>query len=240
MVSTGGRRHAAYFPTSTGCRSGPWTGTPGVFDITAFEWVDRHDAAAAAYEDPDVVKRYYSESYKEPTWSDPRLATIFAFTPPAVSSTNGSTPSSGSDRSSYSSGGGNGGGDSSTATSSSSRARKSNAGATVGGVIGGVALRAVILGPCVIRIPQLFLCCVSRFLVRGSILRIVKQTAEDRLEDRLVESDVVTEVGNLSEKSKVGYVVHSVSQVHRMSGVCEYEERMGVRGPPFSAFKAWR
>ncbi|OAP64681.1 hypothetical protein AYL99_00653 [Fonsecaea erecta] len=147
MVSIGGRLPSSL--KALGAEQDPWTSGLGVFDMTDFEWADHYDAAAAAYESPDVVKQYYSDSYEEPTWSDPTLATIFAFTPPANSSTNSSTSSSGSGSSSDSSGGGgsgSGGGDSPTATSSLSGARKGHGGAIAGGVIGGVALLAVILG----------------------------------------------------------------------------------------------
>ncbi|KIX99548.1 uncharacterized protein Z520_05124 [Fonsecaea multimorphosa CBS 102226] len=135
MVSIGGRLPSSL--QALGSEQDPWASGLGVFDMTDFEWVDHYDAAAAAYESPDVVKQYYSDSYQEPSWSDPTLATVFAFTPPAnSSSSNNSNPS------------GTSGSQSSPSPSSSSftTTKKSNVGAIVGGVVGGIALLAVILG----------------------------------------------------------------------------------------------
>ncbi|KIW29257.1 uncharacterized protein PV07_05082 [Cladophialophora immunda] len=139
MVSIGGRLPSSL--QALGAEQDPWASGLGVFDMTDFEWVDHYDAAAAAYETPDVVKQYYSDSYQEPTWSDATLATIFAFTPPANSSSN-STSSGDSGSSSDSSSGTSG----SQSSSSFTSAKKGNAGAIAGGVVGGVALLAAILG----------------------------------------------------------------------------------------------
>ncbi len=45
--------------------------------MTEFAWVDHYDAAAAAYEPPDVVQQYYTSNYTAPTWSDSTLASVF-------------------------------------------------------------------------------------------------------------------------------------------------------------------
>lgn len=75
MISIGGR-----LPSTTmalGQEKDPWITGIGVFDLTEFAWVDRYNADAAAYEQPQKVKDYYASSYKEPTWSDGTLSAIF-------------------------------------------------------------------------------------------------------------------------------------------------------------------
>ncbi|OAG41902.1 hypothetical protein AYO21_03905 [Fonsecaea monophora] len=136
MVSIGGRLPSSL--QAFGSEKDPWPSGLGVFDMTDFEWVDHYDAAAAAYQTPDVIKQYYSERYQEPDWSDATLASVFAFTPPASSSSDNSTSTDGS---------------SSSSTEQASptpppvvSTKRTNTGAIVGGVVGGVALLAIILG----------------------------------------------------------------------------------------------
>jgi hypothetical protein len=38
----------------------PWPNGIGVFDMTAFTWSDLYNASASSYEQPDVIKQYYS------------------------------------------------------------------------------------------------------------------------------------------------------------------------------------
>lgn len=75
MVSIGGRLPSSL--QSLGAEPDPWGSGIGVFDMTAFEWVDHYDAAAAVYESPEPLKRFYASSYQVPDWSDPTLASIF-------------------------------------------------------------------------------------------------------------------------------------------------------------------
>ncbi|KIX09321.1 uncharacterized protein Z518_00400 [Rhinocladiella mackenziei CBS 650.93] len=126
MVSIGGRLPSSL--QDLGVEQDPWPNGIGVFDMTEFAWVDHYDAAAEVYDSPDLVKQYYASSYQEPAWSDPTLASIFAYT---VTSSTNSTSSGGSSSS-----------DSSGSDSDSS----DNTGAIVGGVVGGVALIVILLG----------------------------------------------------------------------------------------------
>jgi hypothetical protein len=48
-----------------------WTQGIGVFDLSAMEWEDQYDAAAAPYVTPDVVKAWYNEHGQYPaSWSN--------------------------------------------------------------------------------------------------------------------------------------------------------------------------
>ncbi|KAJ9604855.1 hypothetical protein H2200_010970 [Cladophialophora chaetospira] len=123
MISVGGRLPSSL--QALGYEQDPWASGIGVFDMTEFAWVDHYDAAAKDYVSPDVVKAYYQNNYEKPAFSDPTLASVFAFTPLANSS-NSTSPN---------------GSNSSDGPSKSS----SNTGAIVGGVVGGIAVIAAIL-----------------------------------------------------------------------------------------------
>ena len=75
MISIGGR------PPSTlnvfGADQDPWASGIGVLDMTGLYWKDHYDAAAEPYQRPEIVMNYYNQSYVEPTWSDPALASLF-------------------------------------------------------------------------------------------------------------------------------------------------------------------
>ncbi len=75
MVSIGGRLPSSL--EALGAEQDPWVSGLGVFDMTDFAWVDHYDAAAAAYESPDVVKAYYANDYEAPNFSDATLASVF-------------------------------------------------------------------------------------------------------------------------------------------------------------------
>ena len=75
MISIGGRQPSSL--DVLGAQADPWAGGLGVFDMTALEWVDHYDAAAAKYVSPDIVKSYYNSSYVTPDFSDTALATAF-------------------------------------------------------------------------------------------------------------------------------------------------------------------
>lgn len=75
MVSIGGRLPSSL--QALGAEQDPWVSGLGVFDMTDFAWVDHYDAAAAAYESPDVVKTYYADDYEAPNFSDATLASVF-------------------------------------------------------------------------------------------------------------------------------------------------------------------
>jgi hypothetical protein len=38
----------------------PWPSGLGIFDMTAFAWSDGYDPSAAIYEQPNVVRDYYT------------------------------------------------------------------------------------------------------------------------------------------------------------------------------------
>ena len=41
----------------------PWPNGLGVFDMTAFAWSDIYNSLAAPYEQPEVVRNYYTSGY---------------------------------------------------------------------------------------------------------------------------------------------------------------------------------
>ncbi|EXJ93853.1 hypothetical protein A1O1_02246 [Capronia coronata CBS 617.96] len=139
MVSVGGRLPSSL--QTLGQEKDPWASGIGVFDMTEFAWADHYDAAAEAYESPDVVKEYYASSYQEPSWdpSSQALASIFAYTANKSSTDAGNATSPGN--SSISSSNGNG-----THTASDSSSGTSHTGAVAGGVVGGVVGVAAIVG----------------------------------------------------------------------------------------------
>ena len=69
----------------------PWPHGVGIFDTTAFDWADRYDPSADLYTQPSIVQNYYNYYYQVPQWNSPALAPIFAWSPPDSSS--GPTPS---------------------------------------------------------------------------------------------------------------------------------------------------
>ncbi|OQV00019.1 hypothetical protein CLAIMM_05576 [Cladophialophora immunda] len=75
MLSVGGVQPSS--KVQRGQALDPWTNSIGVFDMTAFKWSSFYDADASVYQQPDVVRQYYSSSYQSPTWSDPALAQVF-------------------------------------------------------------------------------------------------------------------------------------------------------------------
>ncbi|KEF63669.1 uncharacterized protein A1O9_01647 [Exophiala aquamarina CBS 119918] len=132
FISIGGRQPSSR--QAFGQEPDPWVSGIGIFDMTEFAWADTYTADAAAYESPEVVKDYYAASYKEPEWSDNSLAAAFAFTPPPSSTTTGGSSSPTGSNSAPTSG------------STESESKRSNTGPIAGGVVGGVAGLAVIVG----------------------------------------------------------------------------------------------
>ena len=60
-------------PESTGTNSlpDPWPQGLGIFDLTAMEWKEGYDPAAAPYVTPDAVKAYYQRNGRGPaSWSN--------------------------------------------------------------------------------------------------------------------------------------------------------------------------
>ncbi|EXJ91966.1 hypothetical protein A1O3_00516 [Capronia epimyces CBS 606.96] len=135
MISIGGRLPSSL--EASGQAQDPWANGIGVFDLTDFVWKDHYDAAAAAYESPDVVKKYYSSDYQEPAWGEnaQSLASVFAYTPTKSSDAPGNTTSPG--------GSSTGG---SSPDNNEKKSQSSHTGAIAGGVVGGVLGLAAILG----------------------------------------------------------------------------------------------
>jgi hypothetical protein len=60
-----------------------WAQGIGIFDLSAMEWKDQYDAAAAPYVTPDVVKAWYNEHGRYPaTWSNATVEVWFTGTGP--------------------------------------------------------------------------------------------------------------------------------------------------------------
>ncbi|KAK0125518.1 hypothetical protein ONS95_000474 [Cadophora gregata] len=102
-----------------------------IFDMTTLTWSEQYDANAAAYEQSDPVKNFYASNPREPsTWASPTLKDLFSVT----HFTNTSSPSSTSPANP-------------TGTGTPDPDKKSsNIGAIVGGVVGGLAVLALIIG----------------------------------------------------------------------------------------------
>ncbi|OAP56043.1 hypothetical protein AYL99_10195 [Fonsecaea erecta] len=77
MVSIGGRPPSTF--NQFGADFDEWASGIGVMDMTELQWKDHYDAGAAPYERSQLVQKYYDQSYVKPAWSDPALATEFAF-----------------------------------------------------------------------------------------------------------------------------------------------------------------
>ncbi|KIX97820.1 uncharacterized protein Z520_06598 [Fonsecaea multimorphosa CBS 102226] len=132
MVSIGGR------PPSTlnqfGADFDEWASGIGVMDMTELQWKDHYDAGAAPYERAQLIQKYYDQSYVEPAWSDPALATEFAFAGPTHASTTPTphpttpVPAPG------------------PTTSTPPPIHHSHTGAIAGGVVGGVVGLALVAG----------------------------------------------------------------------------------------------
>ncbi|GME65527.1 Kelch repeat protein [Neofusicoccum parvum] len=104
-----------------------WRNGLGVFDMKTLEWTDSYDPDLE-YDTPDVIKQWYSDG-GEAAWTSNSVKALFSET--STSSASSSSSSAG-------------GGSSSDSNDSSSSS--SNTGAVVGGVVGGVAGLALILG----------------------------------------------------------------------------------------------
>jgi hypothetical protein len=58
-----------------------WSQGIGIFDLSAMEWKDQYDAAAAPYVTPDVVKAWYTEHGQYPvSWSNATVEAWFTGT----------------------------------------------------------------------------------------------------------------------------------------------------------------
>lgn len=55
----------------------PWPNGLGIFDMSNFTWADSYDPQAAPYEQPAVVRNYYSTEYQSPIWGSLQLQADF-------------------------------------------------------------------------------------------------------------------------------------------------------------------
>jgi hypothetical protein len=55
----------------------PWPNGLGIFDMSNFTWADSYDPQAPPYEQPEVVRSYYSTEYQSPVWGAPQLENDF-------------------------------------------------------------------------------------------------------------------------------------------------------------------
>ena len=77
----------------------PWPNGLGIFDMTKLDWTNEYDAAAPAYERPNLVSQFYASNSSYPIeWGDPELESIFT-SPNGTATTNVSGSSSSSSNS---------------------------------------------------------------------------------------------------------------------------------------------
>ncbi|KAK5189088.1 hypothetical protein LTR92_010941 [Exophiala xenobiotica] len=117
----------------------PWPNGLGIFDISNFTWADSYDPEASPYDQPAVVRNYYSTEYQSPVWGSPQLQADFGtYTGSYPSATSSSTSTTSSTASPA------------PTTKPSTKASSSSTpiGTIVGAVVGGVCalLLALILG----------------------------------------------------------------------------------------------
>ncbi|KAJ9659749.1 hypothetical protein H2201_007185 [Coniosporium apollinis] len=56
----------------------PWRNGLGIFDMAAMTWADEYDADAAAYESPDVVRKWYERgALSSVAWTSPTVRDLF-------------------------------------------------------------------------------------------------------------------------------------------------------------------
>jgi hypothetical protein len=109
----------------------PWENGLGIFDMTELTWGFNYNASAAPYTPSLLVSEYYNTSSRYPSFSDAALATIFNST--AVETTSSPTSSHSTSPTSP--------------TGTNLPAPKpSHTRAIVGGVVGGVAIVALVAG----------------------------------------------------------------------------------------------
>ncbi|KAL8405168.1 hypothetical protein RB594_009895 [Gaeumannomyces avenae] len=128
MIAVGGLPSRAQDPF--GSRD-PWANGLKVLDMTSLTWGDSYNADAPAYEAPEMVRKWYSESYPGRDafkWDRDETKALFAQMP-AITNNNGGSSSQPQD--------GSGPGGSSTSSSVP-------LGAIIGGAVGGVVALAAV------------------------------------------------------------------------------------------------
>ncbi|OAL18112.1 hypothetical protein AYO22_10977 [Fonsecaea multimorphosa] len=123
----------------------PWPNGLGIFDMSNFTWAHGYDPHAPPYEQPEVVRDYYSTQYQSPIWGAPQLEADFAWAPPDLptgtyTGSYSSATSTSATSSKVTS--------TTTATanpSAKSSSSSSHTGAIVGGVVGAVCAVLLVL-----------------------------------------------------------------------------------------------
>ncbi|KAI0478640.1 hypothetical protein GGR56DRAFT_331577 [Xylariaceae sp. FL0804] len=121
MLSVGGvdGTNRTYTAPST---ADPWAQGLGIYDMTAMRWTASYDPGAAAYDSPAAVKQWYAGGGQQGVrWDDSGLEALML---------NGSTQTGAPQQS----------------PSKSAHGSKNQTGAIAGGVVGGVALLALLAG----------------------------------------------------------------------------------------------
>ena len=150
-------------PESTGTNSlpDPWLQGIGIFDLTAMEWKEEYDPAAAPYVTPDAVKAFYQRNGRGPaSWSNSVVQAWFTETTSNHTDPNSTslTPQPGSPTPQ-------------PGLPGSPRSSKYNISAIAGGIIGGAAALALI---------SLLLFFFMRFRRRRDRLAVTPSDAEYR------------------------------------------------------------
>ena len=153
----------------------PWTHGLGVFDMTELSWSSSYDAKAQPYEQPSIVKEYYTRNPPQPhEWNDPALAAVFAFNISTKTSPVGNTSPVASSNGAA------------TTTSERSATHRNNVGAIAGGVLGGLVAICIVLG------------IVLYFLRRQHQKRDVSQPPTSELEKHTPAQELPTGISHRS------------------------------------------
>lgn len=133
MIVIGGGEPTA----ALGAKPDPWTRGLGIFDITELSWSNSYNASAQPYEQPSIIKQFYSTNPAQPdVWNDLALAAVFATN---TTTTDAPNPSPSTNGEGTKSEGGNG------PVPGTSTPHNKNVGAIAGGAIGGF-IACIIVG----------------------------------------------------------------------------------------------
>ena len=55
----------------------PWPNGLGIFDLSQFTWSNSYDPLALPYQQPAVVRDYYSNEFQAPSFDSPELESAF-------------------------------------------------------------------------------------------------------------------------------------------------------------------
>lgn len=197
MVSIGGYQPSSR--QSLGVAQDPWVSGIGIFDLSSFAWTDHYDVEAAPYELPHVIESYYSNHYREPTWEDDSLASMFNFSlTKAPSTPSEAIPSSTAESPSPSS------------RTSASVGSSTPLGPIVGGTVGGVVLLVIVA----------VTICLRKKYKGGSSERISRNSQERRSQRVILEKEARMD-GDIRYEAGGEAKAHLV--VHELDAGCQRE-----------------